>query len=119
MAMLARDLTVGVSYCLTRLHHSIPERPASFQRDSAHDSLSLENHGFESGDSVTPRERGYRGNTPRTDGARLLQLLYCCAQKGWWFEPGFGLLPLALRVSKFRMLTLKSILSHIRTGDWL
>lgn len=73
-----QDLAMGTMYHPVWLHHPIPERTTSFERDSSHDSVSLGGLSFESGDFVNPRERGNKGNmesafnsryvVPKTDG---------------------------------------------------
>lgn len=49
-----------------------------------------------------------------------LQIVFCCAQEGWWCMSDWDMrhLNLVLRVRKFKMLTLKSIFSQVQYGDW-
>ncbi len=107
----AQRLAMGVTHRPTRLHYTVSERAISLQRNYSHDGTSTR-------DRVTPREGGYRRITPHSDGVWFLQPVFCCTQKRWWFTIlDLRRLNLALRVSKFKMLTIKSILSQIHPRD--
>ncbi|KAI2661424.1 hypothetical protein H4Q32_007009 [Labeo rohita] len=80
---------------------------------SSHDGTSLGGLDFESGDRVTPRERGYRRNTPTQMESGFYRQYFVMPKKDGGLHSILDLrcLNLALRVSKFKILTVKSVLS--------
>ncbi len=62
--------------------------------------------------TVLPPQRGKRGSPSIRPGKRLFQPLFPCAKEGRRFTT------LSIYKRKFKMMTLKTIMSQIRVGDW-
>ena len=78
---LARHSSMGVTHGLSRIHHSVSERPASFPRNSFHYGEVYGNGGAATGNVSSAEQRGYRRSTPLSDGDRFLQPLFRGTEK--------------------------------------
>ncbi len=113
-----RSVRVGYGDNKTRLFTTIRSKTPAFQRRGLHLGVRRERSTLR-GDDVAGK-RSHRNGSSSSERVRLLQPLLPHPRKDGGLRPILDLRRLnhALMRRPFRMITLKQILSQIRTGDW-
>ncbi len=118
---LPRGIAVGSPHNSNRLHSSVWEKSPPFRRGSP-ESSKQRRQGFCSttGTFLPPAERSNRGSTAVGSRTRFLQPLLPRSKEGRRLEayPGSTALNLSLYKGKFKMLTMRTIMSQVQEGDW-
>ncbi len=112
MGAFTRGIAVGSPHNSNRLHASVWEKSPPFRRGSP-DSSKQRLQGFCSttGTFLPPAERSNRGSTAVGSRTRFLQPLLPRSKEG-------RRLNLSLYKGKFKMLTMRTIMSQVQEGDW-
>ncbi len=122
MGAFTRGIAVGSPHNSNRLHSSVWEKFPLFRRGSP-DSSKQRRQGFCSttGTFLPPAERSNRGSTAVGSRTRFLQPPYFLVPKrDGSLRPILDLrrLNLSLYKGKFKMLTMRTIMSQVQEGDW-
>ncbi len=120
MGAFTRGIAVGSPHNSNRLHSSVWEKSPPFRRGSP-DSSKRRRQGFCSttGTFLPPAERRNRGSTAVGSRTRFLQPLLPRSKEGRRLEIlDLRRLNLSLYKGKFKMLTMRTIMSQVQEGDW-
>ncbi len=121
MGAFTRGIAVGSPHNSNRLHSSVWEKSPPFRRGSP-DSSKQRLQGFCSttGTFLPPAERSNRGSTAVGSRTRFLQPLLPHSKEGRGLRPILDIrrLNLSLYKGKFKMLTMRTIMSQVQEGDW-
>ncbi len=117
MGASTRGIAVGSPHNSNRLHSSVWKKSPPFRRDSP-DSSKQRLQGFCSttGTFLPPAERSNRGSTAVGSRTRFLQPLLPRSKEGRRLEAYSG--STAFESFKFKMLTMRTIMSQVQEGDW-
>ncbi len=108
----AKCISLGPADCRERLSYSIRRSAATFQRVVSHEYESRAGSGIRTRGQLSSEEGGHRGGPSSRQRVRVLQLVICCSKEGWGATSNFR------SDLKFRMLTVKQVVSQIRSEDW-
>ncbi len=108
-----RCISLGPADCRERLSFSVRRSAATFQRVISHMCESRAGSGIRTGGQLSLEEGGHRGGPGSTAGTSLFQ-----RRMGGCPILDLRLLNRSVRRLKFRMLTVKQVVSQIRSEDW-
>ncbi len=120
METTAKCISLGPADCRKRLSYSVRRSAATFQRVTSQVCESRAGSGIRTGGQLSLEEGGHRGGPSSQQRVRVLQLVLRCSKEGWGLRPilDLRLLNRSVRRLKFRMLTVKQVVSQIRSEDW-
>ncbi len=101
-----------------RIQFAFP--PPALQRRDSHTGGPRAGSGYGTRGESPIKEGGHRGGPSSREGIRVLQPVFHSSQEGWRLRPIIDLRQLNHSVSqlKFKMLTLRQVVSQIRSEDW-
>ncbi len=116
----AKCISLGPADCRERLSYSVRHSAATFQRVISHVCESRAGSGIRTGGELSLEEGGYRGGPSSWQRVRVLQPVLRCSKERWGLRPilDLRLLNRSVRRLKFRMLTVKQVVSQLRSEDW-
>ncbi len=121
MGAFTRGIAVGSPHNSNRLHSSVWEKSPPFRRGSP-DSSKQRRQGFCSttGTFLPPAERSNRGSTADGSRTRFFSRYFLVPKRDGGLRPILDLrrLNLSLYKGKFKMLTMRTIMSQVQEGDW-
>ncbi len=110
-------ISVGRKDCRERLQDSVCISASAFQRRGLHFRETGTSAFVDTGVASSAGQRGHRTCSPARQRVRLLQPVFSGSQERRWVASNFRL-NRYLRSYKFKMLTIKMIVSQIQSGDW-
>ncbi|KAI2650209.1 hypothetical protein H4Q32_000145 [Labeo rohita] len=116
----AKCVCMGPAHCRERLCYSVRRSAAAFRRGFSHSGGPQAGSGHGAGSRDPSEEGGHRGGPSSRKGVRVLQSVLHCSKEGWGLRPIIDLRRLNHSVMKlkFKMLTVKQVVSQIRSEDW-
>ncbi len=114
-------IAVGSPHNSVRLHSSVWEKSTPLRRGSPDSSKQLlQGLCSTTGTFLPPTERSNRGSTAVGRRTRVLQPLFLVPKRDGGLRPILDLrrLNFSLYKGKFKMLTIKTIMSQVQEGDW-
>ncbi len=117
METTAKCISLGPADCRERLSYSIWHSAAAFQRGF---SYCRAGSGIRTRSEHSLEEGGHRGGPSSRQRVRVLQPVLHCSKEGWGVASDFRSAAMNRSVmhAKFKMLTVKQVVSQIRYEDW-
>ncbi len=116
----AKYISLGPADCRKRVSNTVRVSPAPVHGGVVHRGDPPAGSGNGTRNESFVRERGQRICTSLQQGNQVLQPVFHSSKEGWGFRPILDLRVLNNSVMqlKFKMLTLRQIVSQIRSEDW-